>query len=152
MRRRVVRDRARPRGSRENSGCARGRAADTGGDLIGLRNPWPRCTSAVAAPTISRSHESITHGTARLRARLARQRGRPQIAQRVPPQVQRARGPGPGAQHHGALLGEVTREGVKVRDTIRPATGAAAGRIAGTILKLGFAVAILVQLSISAFI
>ena len=49
-------------------------------------------------------------------------------------------------------LGEVTREGVKVRDTIRPATGAAAGRIAGTILKLGFAVAILVQLSISAFI
>ncbi len=52
----------------------------------------------------------------------------------------------------GALVGELTREGVRVRDTIKPATGAAAGRIAGTILKVGFAAVIWLQLSIAAFL
>ena len=52
----------------------------------------------------------------------------------------------------GALVGELSRGGVKLRETVRPATGVAAGRIAGTVLKLGFAVAILIQLSIAAFI
>jgi hypothetical protein len=52
----------------------------------------------------------------------------------------------------GALIGEITRDGVTVRDTIKPATGAAAGRIAGTVLKVGFAAVIWLQLSIAAFL
>lgn len=52
----------------------------------------------------------------------------------------------------GALVGELTREGAGIRDTIKPATGAAAGRVAGTVVKIGFAIAIWMQLSIAAFI
>lgn len=52
----------------------------------------------------------------------------------------------------GAIVGEMTREGVNFEDTIRPATGAAAGRIAGALLKTGFAIAIWIQLTIAAFI
>ena len=52
----------------------------------------------------------------------------------------------------GALVGELSRGGVKIRETIKPATGAAAGRVAGTVLKLGFAAAIWIQLVICAFI
>ena len=52
----------------------------------------------------------------------------------------------------GALVGELSRDGVTIRDTFRPATGAAAGRVAGTLLKLVFAVAIWIQLVICAFI
>lgn len=52
----------------------------------------------------------------------------------------------------GALVGELTREGAGLRDTIKPATGAAAGRVAGTVVKIGFAIAIWIQLSVSAFI
>jgi hypothetical protein len=52
----------------------------------------------------------------------------------------------------GALIGELTRDGVGIRDTIKPATGAAAGRIAGTVLKVAFAAAIWLQLSIAAFV
>ena len=52
----------------------------------------------------------------------------------------------------GALVGELSRGGVSLRETVRPATGAAVGRVAGTVFKLGFAVVILIQLSIAAFI
>ena len=52
----------------------------------------------------------------------------------------------------GALVGELTKDGAKFQDTLRPATGAAAGRIAGTVIKIGFAVAIWLQMSIAAFI
>lgn len=52
----------------------------------------------------------------------------------------------------GALIGEMSKGGVSLRETVRPATGAAAGRVAGTVLKLGFAVAIWIQLSIAAFV
>ena len=52
----------------------------------------------------------------------------------------------------GALVGELTKDGAKFQDTLRPATGAAAGRIARTVIKIGFAVAIWLQMSIAAFI
>ena len=52
----------------------------------------------------------------------------------------------------GAVAGELSSgTDTKVRDTLRPATGATIGRILGTLSKLPIAVAIWAGLSIAAF-
>ncbi|MDZ4829738.1 MAG: DUF456 family protein [Phycisphaerae bacterium] len=51
----------------------------------------------------------------------------------------------------GAITGELSVGGKQLRDTMKPAAGAVAGRIAGTLAKAAFAVAMWIWLAIAAF-
>lgn len=51
----------------------------------------------------------------------------------------------------GAMLGEISREGATLRDTLKPAQGAAIGRLLGTLGKLPCAAAAWVVLVVAAF-
>jgi len=52
----------------------------------------------------------------------------------------------------GAALGELTRKGVTLRDTAKPATGAAIGKVLGILAKIPCAAAIWVVLLIAAIV
>lgn len=51
----------------------------------------------------------------------------------------------------GAIAGELSAPGVRLRDAWRPASGAAIGRLAGSLGKVPFAVAVWLVLSVAAF-
>ncbi len=52
----------------------------------------------------------------------------------------------------GAFVGEVSRDGATVKGSLKPASGAAVGRVAGTLAKTGFAAVVWVVLVVAAFL
>ena len=52
----------------------------------------------------------------------------------------------------GAMVGELTRSGVTLNQTIKPATGAMAGRLFGTLGKLACGIVAWVVLTVAAFV
>jgi len=52
----------------------------------------------------------------------------------------------------GAMVGELSRPGVRLRDTAKPATGAAIGKVLGSLAKIPCAVVVWLVLAISALI
>ena len=51
----------------------------------------------------------------------------------------------------GAIIGEMTTPGMQLRAVWRPASGAAAGRLAGTLGKIPFAIMVWLLLTVAAF-